>query len=118
MKFVHTSDWHLGQQLYGYDRTEEHDSMLSQIIEIVKENKPDALLISGDIYHSTTPSKEVQQWFVNALMQLHNAYAEMKIFVTAGNHDSQKLHEIFQSPWETLNIHEIGNLSKALFSYS
>lgn len=112
MKFLHTSDWHLGQQLYGYDRTEEHDSMLSQIIEIVKENKPDALLISGDIYHSTTPSKEVQQWFVNALMQLHNAYADMEIFVTAGNHDSQKLHEIFQSPWETLNIHEIGYIDK------
>ena len=47
MKILHTSDWHLGHMLYGYDRTEEQQSMLDQMVEIVRDQKPDALFLQG-----------------------------------------------------------------------
>ena len=51
MKLIHTSDWHLGHTLYNYDRTEEQQAFLQQLAEIVEREQPDALLVSGDIYH-------------------------------------------------------------------
>ena len=50
MKLIHTSDWHLGHELFTYDRSEEQLSFLEQLREIVREEQPDALVVSGDIY--------------------------------------------------------------------
>lgn len=47
MKIIHTSDWHLGQEFYTYDRTDEHVAFLEQLQEIVAQEQPDALLIAG-----------------------------------------------------------------------
>ena len=44
MKILHTSDWHLGHQLFGYERTEEHTAFLKQLAGIVQAEKPDVLL--------------------------------------------------------------------------
>lgn len=112
MKVFHTSDWHLGHTLYDYERIEEHTSMLRQIEEIVLSEKPDVFLLAGDVYHTSQPSASVQTMFTNALVRIHNACPSMTIIVTAGNHDSGTKHEIFKTPWETLNVHSIGNLDK------
>ena len=45
MKILHTSDWHLGHTLYNYDRTEEQMAMLLQMVNIVREEKPDVFLL-------------------------------------------------------------------------
>ena len=52
MKILHTSDWHLGHTLYNYDRTEEQQAMLEQMVSIVEEQKPDVFLLCGDVYHT------------------------------------------------------------------
>ena len=41
MKILHTSDWHLGHTLYNYDRAEEQQAMLEQMVSIVEEQKPE-----------------------------------------------------------------------------
>lgn len=112
MKILHTSDWHLGHALYNYDRTEEQAAMLLQIIEIVKSEKPDIFLLSGDIYHTAQPSSAVQTLFTEAIVQIHDANPEMSIIVTAGNHDSGTKHEIFRTPWQALKVYTIGNLDR------
>lgn len=112
MKIIHTSDWHLGHTLYNYDRTEEQKSMLSQIVNIVSEQKPDLFLLCGDVYHTSQPSAAVQTMFTNALVQIHDANPEMTIVITAGNHDSGTKHEIFRTPWKALKVHTIGSLDK------
>ena len=61
MRIIHTSDWHLGHVLYGYDRSREQRDMLGQIEEIVGKEKPDALVVSGDVYHTGQPSAAVQK---------------------------------------------------------
>ena len=112
MKILHTSDWHLGHTLYGYDRTEEQQAMLQQIIAIVREEKPDVFVLSGDVYHTSQPSASVQRMLAEALVAIHQAHEKMVIIATAGNHDSSSKHDIFQTPWKELNVHTIGKLHR------
>ncbi len=112
MKILHTSDWHLGHTLYGYDREYEQRDMLAQIEAIVREEQPDALLISGDVYHTAQPSASTQRLFSETMVRLHDACPSMTIVATAGNHDSGTRHEIFRMPWEALKVYTIGNVDK------
>lgn len=112
MKILHTSDWHLGHILYNYDRAEEQMAMLQQMVDIVREQKPDVFLLCGDVYHTAQPSAAVQTMFTEALIEIRDANPGMTIVVTAGNHDSGTKHEIFRTPWRALWVHTIGNLSK------
>lgn len=112
MKILHTSDWHLGQELYSFDRTEEHLSFLSQIENIVKVEQPDALVVSGDIYHNSTPSNSVMRMFSDALLKIANVNPQMKIIITAGNHDSSSRLEITRNIWQRLNVEVIGGIEK------
>lgn len=110
MKILHTSDWHLGHQLYGYDRTEEQQDMLDQIVQIVSREKPDAFLLCGDVFHVPQPPVSVQKLFVNAIHNICRANPGMKIIISAGNHDSGSRHEIFRTPWSALGVDVIGTL--------
>ena len=112
MKIIHTSDWHLGQNLYGYDRTQEQSGALRQIEELVLQEAPDALVVSGDIYDSPQPSSAVQTLFTEAIMRIHRASPQTAIVITAGNHDSGAKHEISRVLWETQNVHMIGTINK------
>lgn len=110
MRILHTSDWHLGHTLYNYDRAQEQGLMLRQMVDIVREEKPDAFLVSGDIYHTPQPSAAVQTMLTNAIVEIHNANPQMTIIITAGNHDSSSKHEIFRIPWRAMNVYAIGNV--------
>ncbi|MCQ2233394.1 MAG: exonuclease SbcCD subunit D [Paludibacteraceae bacterium] len=112
MKILHTSDWHLGHMLYNFDRTEEQLAMLVQMVNIVKEQKPDLFLLCGDVYHTAQPSVSTQLMFTNAMAEIHEANPDMPIVIIAGNHDSSSRHDIFQRPWKALNVHTIGSLDK------
>lgn len=110
MKILHTSDWHLGHTLYNYDRTEEQMAMLLQMVDIVREEKPDVFLLCGDVYHTPQPSASVQTMFTNALVEIHDANPDMTIVITAGNHDSGTKHDIFRTPWKALKVYTIGSV--------
>lgn len=112
MKIVHTSDWHLGHTLYEHDRTAEHAAFLSQLREIVETEKPDALLVSGDIYDRTNPSTSVQKMYYKALLDMHRACPEMAIVVTAGNHDSKAMLELGRELWLMAGVRVVGQLER------
>jgi exonuclease SbcD len=112
MKLLHTSDWHLGHTIYGYDRTDEHRQMLCQMEDIIRTEQPDVFLLAGDVYHTAQPSAAVQTAFADAVSRFHAACPDMTIVLTAGNHDSGAKHDIFRTPWKALNVHTIGTLSK------
>lgn len=113
MKLLHTSDWHLGHVLYNYDRHTEQEHMLAQIVDIVKDERPDIFLLCGDIYHTAQPSATVQRLFADTMVEIHSACPEMQIFVTAGNHDSASRHDIFTTPWRALNVTTVGNIDSS-----
>ncbi len=112
MKILHTSDWHLGHVLYGYDRTEEQQAMLEQMAGIVEQQKPDVFLLCGDVFHTSQPSNAIQTMLSEGLVKIHEACPQMVIVMTAGNHDSGSKHEIFRTPWRALNVYAIGRLEK------
>lgn len=87
MKIIHTADWHLGQTLYGFDRTAEYQHFLSWLAETVRQQRPDALLIAGDIYDSHHPAPSAQRIFWDFLDQATLENPGMRVIITSGNHD-------------------------------
>lgn len=110
MKIIHTSDWHIGQTLYQYSREEEHEFFFKQLMEIVREEKPDVLLISGDIFHSATPSVVSQRVYYHALVELSKISDDLQIVVAAGNHDSSSRLEAPRELWHAFNVSVVGSL--------
>lgn len=116
MKIIHTSDWHLGHEFYDYDRTEEHVAFLEQLCDIVGAEQPDVLVISGDIYHTGTPSNSVMTLFTNYLVKIalagNSNGGHMKVVVTAGNHDSSSRIEISRQLWQQIDVEVVGHIAK------
>ena len=112
MKIIHTSDWHLGQDFYHYDRTEEHEFFFDQLCELVKNERPDALLVSGDIYHTATPSNASMKLYTRNMVRIHECCPTMAIIVTAGNHDSCSRLESTDEVWRLANVTVIGGIMR------
>lgn len=110
MKIIHTADWHVGHELYGYDREEEFDYFFSQLSELLRAERPDALLVSGDVYDSYMPSTTAVRQLNNALLRLHDSSQETEIILTSGNHDSGPRLEAAAPPWLPHGLHLIGSL--------
>ena len=110
MKIIHTSDWHIGQTLHQYSRDEEHKNFFNRLNDIVLEERPDALIVSGDIFHSATPTVISQRLYYHSLVELSQLYDDLQIIVTAGNHDSPSRLEAPRELWEAFNVTVIGNL--------
>lgn len=88
MKIFHISDLHIGKQLHSYSLREDQKYILDQIIRHAKEQKPDVLVIAGDIYDKAVPSAEagdILNRFFNDISELSQ---NMPVLVIAGNHDS------------------------------
>ena len=110
MKIIHTSDWHIGQTLHQYSRDEEHKNFFNRLNDMVLEERPDALIVSGDIFHSATPTVISQRLYYHSLVELSQLYDDLQIIVTAGNHDSPSRLGAPRVLWEALNVTVIGNL--------
>lgn len=113
MKILHTSDWHLGHSLYNYDRTTEQLAFLEQLARIVTTEKPDAMVVSGDIYHYSTPSAATQKMYTEGMLRIHRACPEMRMVVTAGNHDSSSKLEIDSSLWQHFGVNVVGSIERS-----
>lgn len=86
MKFIHLADLHIGKRVNEFSMTEDQKYILMKILNIIDEQNPDAVLISGDVYDKSIPSAqavELFDWFINSLASRHVA-----AFIIAGNHDS------------------------------
>lgn len=86
MKFFHLSDLHLGKRLNEFSMTEDQAYILDQILTLTEEEKPDAVVIAGDVYDKAVPSAEAVRLFDEFLVRL--AQRHLSVFVISGNHDS------------------------------
>jgi exonuclease SbcD len=111
-KFIHSSDWHLGQNFYGYDRSEEQRDFLRQLAAIVGEEQPDALLVSGDNYHTAAPSSTAVNTYVDGLLAIHQACPTMAIIVIAGNHDSASRLDSDKRLWKLAGVRVLGGIAR------
>jgi len=85
MKFLHTSDWHLGKKTEGRDRLAEQRAVLEEITVIAEREKVDVILVAGDVFDTYVPSSEAEQLFFDAVYKM--AGGGRKVVIISGNHD-------------------------------
>lgn len=91
MKIIHTSDWHLGARFHNEERSEEHRAFLNWLLEKLKEVRPDALIVAGDVFDVKAPSPAAQKMYYRFLADVARSGCCRKVVVTAGNHDNAHL---------------------------
>ncbi|MFK2825105.1 exonuclease SbcCD subunit D [Bacillus sp. B190/17] len=97
MKFIHTADWHLGKLVHGVYMTEEQKEVLYQFVNIVEEEKPDAVVIAGDLYDRSVPPTGAVE-LLNEMLFKINVELKTPIVAISGNHDSAERLS-FGSSW-------------------
>ena len=86
MKLIHLSDIHLGKRVNEFSMLEDQAHILKKILAVVDEEKPNGVLIAGDVYDKSVPSTEAVQLFDDFLVRL--AERKLPVFIISGNHDS------------------------------
>lgn len=86
MKLFHLADLHIGKRMHDYSLLEDQEYILTKIINAADEERPDAVIISGDVYDKSLPATEAVRLFDDFLYKL--SVREIKTFVISGNHDS------------------------------
>jgi exonuclease SbcD len=86
MRLLHTSDWHLGRTLHRADLASAQAGFLDHLVETVRAEQVDAVLVAGDVYDRAVPSVDAVALYDDALFRLRDAGA--RVVVTSGNHDS------------------------------
>jgi exonuclease SbcD len=96
MRILHTSDWHVGKVLKGRDREDEQTSVLADVIRIAESERPDLIVVAGDLYDSAAPSTRSVRLVTRALTALRKTGAA--VVAIGGNHDNGPALDALR-PW-------------------
>lgn len=103
MKLIHLSDLHIGKRVNEVSMLEDQKYILDRILEIIDAERPEAVLISGDVYDRSTPSAEAVTLFDDFLWQL--SLRKREVFIISGNHDSAERLAFGGRLMESTGIH-------------
>lgn len=107
LKFIHTSDWHLGRIFYNIRLTEDQAYALDQFIHLIRDESPDAVVIAGDIYDRSAPPIEAVQLLDETLSRIVLGL-RVPVVMIAGNHDSPERLSFGSSLMEAQGLHIVG----------
>ncbi|MGH8881354.1 MAG: metallophosphoesterase family protein, partial [Stackebrandtia sp.] len=85
MRILHTSDWHIGATLKGQSRMAEQIAVFGELVELAKTERPDLIIVAGDLFETAAPSAPAQKLLVRTLSALRATGAD--VVAVAGNHD-------------------------------
>lgn len=88
MRFLHTSDWHLGRSLHRADLRDAQAAFLDDLVRVARAEKVDAVLVAGDVYDRAVPSVDAVALCEQALVRLRETGA--RVIGISGNHDSAR----------------------------
>lgn len=88
MRILHTSDWHLGRVLYKVPRAADHDVVLAEILTVAREERPDLIIHSGDLFDHAHPGLSDLERAITVLRELGSI---APVVVVRGNHDTEQL---------------------------
>ncbi|ABZ77257.1 nuclease SbcCD, D subunit [Shewanella halifaxensis HAW-EB4] len=111
MKFIHTSDWHIGRQLHNQSLLDDQRFVLNQIVELAKTRDVDAVVVAGDIYDRSIPPAAAVALLDEVVNRLVN---ELKIplIMIAGNHDGHERLGFASRQMNDSGLHIIGPLTQ------
>jgi len=110
MKFLHTSDWHLGQKFLHNDRSVEHRQALEWLLETIQSEQVDALIVAGDIFDIGNPPNYARRLYYQFLTSLLQTDCQ-HIIIIGGNHDSPSMLDAPKELLRALNVHVVGAAS-------
>ncbi len=113
MRVIHTSDWHLGQELHGFDRGVEHDAFLDWLAGQLIELDADALIVTGDVYDTVNPPILAQQRLYQFVKRALATCPHLQIVLIGGNHDSAARLELPRHLLDADRVHLIGGMLRA-----
>lgn len=87
MRILHTSDWHLGRYFHAVPMEEDHDAVLAQIAAIIERERPDLLIIAGDVFDRAVPPQSALSRFGRFIREVTKD-GTLAVAIIAGNHDS------------------------------
>jgi exonuclease SbcD len=96
MRILHTSDWQIGKVLKGRSRLDEQIAALASVIDIARQEKPDLILVAGDLHDNAQPSPEATKVVTRALTALRATGAD--VVAIGGNHDNGAALDALR-PW-------------------
>ncbi|MCD7735382.1 MAG: exonuclease SbcCD subunit D [Lachnospiraceae bacterium] len=108
MKFFHLSDLHIGLKLMNRDFREDQEYILRQITEMAVRERPDAIVIAGDIYDKAVPSAEAVDVFDHFIGDLTAYLPDTVIMMISGNHDSASRVNCFRRILSRQNLYMVG----------
>ena len=111
MKIIHTGDWHIGKIVNEFSMIEDQKYILNNLIELIKEEKPDVLLIAGDVYDRSIPPVEAVE-LLDSVFQKILIDSKVKILAIAGNHDSAERLSFGSSILEKSGLYIVGNIEE------
>ncbi|MGO4911686.1 exonuclease SbcCD subunit D C-terminal domain-containing protein [Leeuwenhoekiella sp. W20_SRS_FM14] len=112
MKILHTADWHIGKKLHKHYLHADFELFITWLTGIMRDEKIELLLISGDVFDLANPSAEARRQYYLALKKL--SQLNCKIIITGGNHDSPSMLDAPREILEALNVHIIGGMPQEL----
>lgn len=113
LKFIHTADWHLGKLVHGIYMTDEQRYLLNQFLEVVAEEKPDAVVIAGDLYDRSVPPTNAVELLDEILFKI-NVELNTPVVAIAGNHDSAERLSFGSSWYRHSHFYLTGKLATGL----
>ena len=108
MKLLHLSDLHIGKNIGSYSLLEDQKYCLGQILEIIKNENIDIVIIAGDIFDTSIPNSESMKVYSDFVDKIIFDFKK-KIIAISGNHDSGKRLEISKSFFEKNSYYIFGN---------
>lgn len=103
MRILHTSDWHAGKSLFRQDRTEDLAFALTQMLEVIEQERVDAVLVAGDLYDSFHPPAHASESLYRFFLELHRR--RVPALLISGNHDSSRFWYALKNLLELAAIH-------------
>ena len=111
MKIFHTADWHLGKLVQGVYMTEDQRYILSEFLRAVDEEKPDVIILAGDLYDRSLPPVDAVNLLDDVLQELI-IKRKTPVIAIAGNHDSPTRLQFGNKLMAMSGLHLVGELTR------
>ena len=112
MRLIHTADWHLGRLFHNVHLTRDQEHVLEQLVALVAEVKPAAVLIAGDLYDRAVPPTEAVELLDHTLTEIVDGHG-VPVVAIAGNHDSAVRLGFAATLLRERGLHLVGELPQA-----
>lgn len=113
MKFIHTSDWHLGRQFHNVSLLDDQQAVLEQLISYIEDNPVDAVIVAGDVYDRSVPPTVAIE-LLNRVVKRICTELKTPMILISGNHDGAERLGFGSEQMKNSGLHIISNFEDML----